>query len=645
MIQSRSVWIGRGDTSLAGLNASFREWTLTPEQLIDVQPERIGADWTVLHVRYDTSVKPKLVSSTIHQGAWFQPTYRPTQITLVFNTAISKSSIENGTFKLVYGTSEFSVLAASVVVDKELVTIGLTYPAPSYTGPVTLLGSAFESESGGDSGDAVNLQFSIVDENHLPSFTPANHGQTSNVFRYGTLRAGRIMIPFGTKPETMLKGFLAAHSVQESQIVKSIYRGNPQAGYSDLFVVWYPLVGIRLVGASPGAWLPSEAAVDRILVNFDQPVALTADQVAVTGPGGTVTVTPVAMDARKTQWKLTGTFTSPGQYHVILSSLKNMDGETVPFRHAFGWQVMPTEIDTGVSDHGALTGLGDDDHTQYILVAGTRPFTGHQSMGGFRLTTLGAPSVGGDAANKTYVDAGDATEAAARIAADAAEAAARAAADALLIPLSYLDTDGTLAANSDTKIATQKATKTYVDAEAAARAAADSAESAARIAEDLTFIKKDGSRAFTGTQSMGGFKLTNVLDPVSAQDADTLTARNVAVAAAIAAHLAALDPHPQYLTQLEGDGFYDALGAASAAVAAHVALSDPHTQYQKESEKDVASGYAGLNSDTRVIKEVMLVHQGVLASRPVSGTQAGHVFFATDELFNAFTGRLQVWIP
>ncbi|MHA1401171.1 MAG: hypothetical protein ACTSQE_12550 [Candidatus Heimdallarchaeaceae archaeon] len=33
------------------------------------------------------------------------------------------------------------------------------------------------------------------------------------------------------------------------------------------------------------------------------------------------------------------------------------------------------------------------------------------------------------------------------------------------IPLTYLDTDGTLAANSDTKLATQKATKTYVDAE------------------------------------------------------------------------------------------------------------------------------------------------------------------------------------
>lgn len=38
-----------------------------------------------------------------------------------------------------------------------------------------------------------------------------------------------------------------------------------------------------------------------------------------------------------------------------------------------------------------------------------------------------------------------------------------ATASGLLVPLSYLDTDGSLASNSDSKVATQKATKTYVD--------------------------------------------------------------------------------------------------------------------------------------------------------------------------------------
>lgn len=45
-------------------------------------------------------------------------------------------------------------------------------------------------------------------------------------------------------------------------------------------------------------------------------------------------------------------------------------------------------IDASVIDHGQLTGLLDDDHTQYILVDGTRAFSSDQSMGGNKLTNL-----------------------------------------------------------------------------------------------------------------------------------------------------------------------------------------------------------------------------------------------------------------
>jgi len=48
---------------------------------------------------------------------------------------------------------------------------------------------------------------------------------------------------------------------------------------------------------------------------------------------------------------------------------------------------------TGVTDHGALTGLGDDDHLQYILVAGTRAFSGNQSFGFFQATNFRVENV------------------------------------------------------------------------------------------------------------------------------------------------------------------------------------------------------------------------------------------------------------
>lgn len=63
-----------------------------------------------------------------------------------------------------------------------------------------------------------------------------------------------------------------------------------------------------------------------------------------------------------------------------------------------------TMINDGDVDHGALAGLGDDDHTQYILAAGTRDFSGDQSMGSNQLTNVGDPTASGiDAASSDAV--------------------------------------------------------------------------------------------------------------------------------------------------------------------------------------------------------------------------------------------------
>ena len=59
---------------------------------------------------------------------------------------------------------------------------------------------------------------------------------------------------------------------------------------------------------------------------------------------------------------------------------------------------------------------------------------------------------------------------------------------------------------------------------------------------------------------------------------------------AIANHLAAIDPHSQYLTQSEGDTLY----AGADAIATHLAAVDPHPQYLTQSEGDTL--YAGANA-------------------------------------------------
>ncbi len=48
-------------------------------------------------------------------------------------------------------------------------------------------------------------------------------------------------------------------------------------------------------------------------------------------------------------------------------------------------------LDQGVEgDHGAHSGLGDDDHSQYLLASGTRAMAGDLDMGGFDILDVGA---------------------------------------------------------------------------------------------------------------------------------------------------------------------------------------------------------------------------------------------------------------
>lgn len=50
----------------------------------------------------------------------------------------------------------------------------------------------------------------------------------------------------------------------------------------------------------------------------------------------------------------------------------------------------------GVTDHGALTGLGDDDHTQYLLVSGARAMTGVLNMGSQQIQNMAAGAAVGN---------------------------------------------------------------------------------------------------------------------------------------------------------------------------------------------------------------------------------------------------------
>lgn len=75
-----------------------------------------------------------------------------------------------------------------------------------------------------------------------------------------------------------------------------------------------------------------------------------------------------------------------------------------PIKLDLNGQIDSSMINFGAIDHGQLTGLLDDDHTQYIRVDAARAFSADQSMGSNKLTNLADPTAPTDGANKQYVD-------------------------------------------------------------------------------------------------------------------------------------------------------------------------------------------------------------------------------------------------
>ena len=76
--------------------------------------------------------------------------------------------------------------------------------------------------------------------------------------------------------------------------------------------------------------------------------------------------------------------------------------------------------------------------------------------------------------------------------------------------------------------------------------------------------------------------------PAAASAGGVAPSGDVGAAAAVGAHEALTDPHPQYLTPAEGDAAYDALGAAAAAVSAHTGATDPHGDRAHSDAADAA---------------------------------------------------------
>ena len=133
----------------------------------------------------------------------------------------------------------------------------------------------------------------------------------------------------------------------------------------------------------------------------------TAQNDAYTGQLGEITIDTQARRIRLHNGSTVGGFAQL----VNLDDLEAISDQLGDFFLAIGWDGSTLNIpglqdalDALEGDITALDGRVEDLEDNVILKDGSVTFTGDQSMGGFKLTNVGAPTNDPDAANKEYVD-------------------------------------------------------------------------------------------------------------------------------------------------------------------------------------------------------------------------------------------------
>lgn len=207
---------------------------------------------------------------------------------------------------------------------------------------------------------------------------------------------------------------------------------------------------------------------------------------------------------------------------------------------------------------------------------------------------------------EAYTDTGIAAEAATRAAADTATNALVTEIETDLGELVTAD-----AAEATARAAADTTLTTAVSTEASTRAAADATHTS-----DIAEIEADLAEMVTATAAVA----TDVAEiEVDLGEMNTATAAVVADVAEIETDLGELASDiateaTARATAVSGEATARAAADTTlttsistevtdraAADTAHAGASDPHTGYQKESEKDAANGYAGLDAGSKVL--------------------------------------------
>lgn len=412
---AKSFYAARGDNSLRSMNAELSRLALTKEDFADLQASRQN-DGVWLSLIYRDLKQLRLESSSIQHGSWFHKNTTPATIELIFNVPIDASSIVANAFKWITSSTAVGVSPTAVSVLEGGVKLELALPTlTNYTGPVTLTIDKITSARGQKLAAPLSINFQITESNvpKAQSGTPVPY--TASLTR-GLMTIGRVVAAFGMSADAMLRSYIKAKGLENSDILKVVQVAGPERSVELFVLAWQSRSpSVKSTSPLPSSTISQESAPNQILVEFDEEVSsyhLTGqdgiNRVFYNGtPLQSVSgITVTKLDDRGMQWlfRSASLFTSAGNHVLTVRNVPNKLGLRPGGIYHIPWQVLPLQrpsdycqdfVADGVSSNFALTAApiactlqvfmnGVFQHPDCYSVTGTTltmvatPFTGAQ---------------------------------------------------------------------------------------------------------------------------------------------------------------------------------------------------------------------------------------------------------------------------
>ena len=172
---------------------------------------------------------------------------------------------------------------------------------------------------------------------------------------------------------------LLIQQLDSSRVAQSLFSGTVAQSGGEILTV---------LGGTAGTRIPRGTTAQRTAVPTGGEIRVSTNIVASED-------TPEFWDQQTTTWeRLVAASKLASAANTEGASLIGVEDVAANFLNTDVEAVLAEMATDGFFDHGALTGLADDDHTQYILADGTRAFSGDQSMGSNDLVSIGDLAVG-----------------------------------------------------------------------------------------------------------------------------------------------------------------------------------------------------------------------------------------------------------